>query len=52
MTKSELEKFKTALEKKQAEISANLRNREDITHVVRLPAPAPARRSPFLQSSG
>ena len=30
MTKSELEKFKTALEKKQAEISASLRNREDI----------------------
>jgi DnaK suppressor protein len=30
MTKSELEKFKTALEKKQEEISANLRNREDI----------------------
>src|ERR1700732_612620 len=30
MTKSELEKFKMALEKKQEEISANLRNREDI----------------------
>ncbi|MCU1272793.1 MAG: transcriptional regulator, TraR/DksA family [Bryobacterales bacterium] len=30
MTKSELEKFKTALEKRQAEISASLRNREDI----------------------
>lgn len=30
MTKSELEKFKTALEKRQEEISANLRNREDI----------------------
>ena len=30
MTKSELEKFKTALEKRQAEISATLRNREDI----------------------
>ena len=30
MTKSELEKFKTALEKRQEEISASLRNREDI----------------------
>ena len=30
MTKSELEKFKTALEKKREEISASLRNREDI----------------------
>jgi DnaK suppressor protein len=30
MTKSELEKFTTALEKRQGEISASLRNREDI----------------------
>lgn len=30
MTKSELERFKTALEKRQGEISASLRNREDI----------------------
>jgi DnaK suppressor protein len=30
MTKSELEKFKTALEKKREETSASLRNREDI----------------------
>ena len=30
MTKSELEKYRTALEAKQAEIGASLRNREDI----------------------
>src|ERR1700736_4079837 len=30
MTKSELERFTTALEKRQGEISASLRNREDI----------------------
>lgn len=30
MTKSELEKYRTALEAKQAEISASLRNRDDI----------------------
>ena len=30
MTKSELEKYTTALEKRQEEISATLRNREDI----------------------
>ena len=30
MTKSELGKYRTALEAKQAEIGANLRNREDI----------------------
>ncbi len=30
MTKSELEKYRTALEAKQAEIAASLRNRDDI----------------------